>query len=636
MATITQTQVASSYHFSIKYEDSLAQLLKVVVEDSGNSEIYSNENLETDITYIIDDIIYPDTYTVYYYLWDSIGSQWVQDASETIEILEYQIEVLWSYTVGNNYQIDPNQTYTYFPSYFKLNDNVPPTPPNYSPEITFTLYDLIDEQWEIVDSDTRDLSGWDDENPDTNLITYEYTTRGYPLKIITQVSNSFEIITNDTYVDQEFLITSIDAVNAHSEIQGKASYTVTFNYSFGNEDGTKPNLIITPENNSYTKCNVFIYKNGEVIHTYEGLTPLQMYPYTFAQPTTAGTSGAQYEVKYVSTDGVDFFQEIFPFTVKEYKPTFNIPTIQCLKINEPANITLGSLRFNCFAEDEILHYATNPDFTPNINYKLYYLNPNNYTWEPFNGDTMEEYSGVDTPNLMTDVDDYFTNNPDNTDTQVSTFLAQKYRFGSSDTQNWTPNKLTMVKLVATVTNYTTSVMKETIFPICGSWKIRRMACGIYRIYNYTESEINFIISRSENSSFVFASNLQVPPLSFSELKLSTDGIYKVSGGILTKYIFNFCDIESCILELQKKVLLDDTLCDACKLDKVLYQKALRLIPIYETWKKLLDKDWVYEIQYQSTDPNQSLAALYDAEELYLELKDLCDNCTYSSEKCNCK
>jgi hypothetical protein len=73
------------------------------------------------------------------------------------------------------------------------------------------------------------------------------------------------------------------------------------------------------------------------------------------------------------------------------------------------------------------------------------------------------------------------------------------------------------------------------------------------------------------------------------------------------------------------------------MDKALYQKALRLIPVYETWKKLLDKDWVYDVQYQSTDVNNYLSALYDAEELYLELKNLCADCeNVLSKKCGCK
>lgn len=633
MATITQTQVTSSYNFTIEYADGFAQLLKIAVEDSASSVVYENSSLETDITYTIP-LEYPDNYSVFYYLWD--GTNWVLDAQEGISILDYKIEMLWNNAISN--PIDPNQNYTYSPSFFRLNNNVCPVPPNFSPEITFNLYDLVDEEWVLVDSDTRDLTGWDDENPDNNLISYDYTTRGYPSKIIVTVSNCYEIRTHNTYLDDEILITSVDAVNTHSETQFAGSYTINFNYSFGNQNGEHPMLIITPENNSYTKCNLYIYKNNEVIHTYEGLTPTQFYPYTFAESTLTGVSGVEYIVRYLSINnntGEQYYQD-FPFTVKEYKPTFNLPTIQCKKINEPSTISISSLRFNCFAEDSSLHY-TPYEYQASINYKLYYLNSNTYTWEPANGDTIEEYTGV-TVFVQNAVDDYIDANPEATDSQIGIYLQQEFAYGKSAVELWTPEKLTMVKFVTTVTNYSTSVMKETIFPICGTWKIRRMSCGNYRIYNYTENTVNFTINKSQNQSFVQIPNGagQVGALSFENLNLIDDGVYQITDGNTTKYIFNFCALENCILELQKKVLLDDTLCDACKLDKVLYQKALRLIPIYETWKKLLDRDWVYEIQYQSTDVAGSLAAIYDAEELYIELKDLCDNCNYKSEKCNCK
>ena len=632
--TITALQLPSSYNFNLELVDPDPLTFLLVVKDSEDTPIYNNETYETNTEVTVSSTS-AGTYTIEVYEW--VDDEWVFFDDSSITILEYQMDINWTYTVGVNYQIDPTETYTYLPDAFTYNNNACPTPALYPSQITYSLYDLIDEEWVLRSGSTTTISltDWEDGDPDYNLLEYEYTTEGYPLKIITTVSNCNQTITNDTYVDQEFLITSIDAVNTHSEIQTEASYTITFNYSFGNEDGDNPMLVITPENSSYTKCNLFIYKNGEVIHTYEGLAPTQFYPYTFADPTIIGNGGTQYQVKYISTNGVDSFEEIFPFTVQEYKPTFNLPTIQCLKINEPATITLGSLRFNCFANDEDLHFLP-PEFTPNINYKLFYLNSNTYTWEPINGDTIEEYSGVDSTGLPAAAEDFIDENVDATDTTTSIFLQNKYRYGSSDTELWTPNRLSMVKMVVTVTNYSTSVMKETIFPICGTWKIRRMSCGKYRIYNYTANPINFIIEKSNNGTFSQFKTLQVGTLSFDSLELPDDGIYKVTGGGLTKYIFNFCALENCILELQKKVLLDDTLCDACKLDKVLYQKALRILPVYETWKKLLDRDWVYEIQYQSTDVAGSLVAIYDAEELYLELKDLCDSCDYKSEKCKCK
>jgi hypothetical protein len=124
-------------------------------------------------------------------------------------------------------------------------------------------------------------------------------------------------------------------------------------------------------------------------------------------------------------------------------------------------------------------------------------------------------------------------------------------------------------------------------------------------------------------------------MNYINITFTEDSVYKVTSNGTNQWIFNFCDIENCVLELQKKILLDDNLCDTCKLDKVLYQKALRLIPIYETWKKLLDKDWVYDIQYTTTDIAGELSKIYDAQELYLELKNLCAQCNDDPKKCSC-
>jgi hypothetical protein len=634
---ITQTQIASSYNFTVEYTDGLAQLLKIVVENSILEQVYEKTDAVSDTTYTIP-VDGADTYTVYYYTWD--GTNWVLDDQQSITILEYQLDIDWYYMVGDNYVIEPATSYDYLPDTFILNNNVCQVPPLPS-EINYQLYELIDGVWTAGDSLTIDLIdvGWDDEAPDYDLIKFPYQTNGYPIKIVTTVSNCNGTEVHDTYVDDEFLITSTDATNINSAVQTPASYNIIFNYSFGNENGDHPNLVITPENSSYTQCNLYIYKNDVLIHTYEKLSPTQFYSYTLAEASVGGNNGISYFARYISINnntGEQYTQDI-PFTVNEYKPTFTLPTIQCYKINESASITLASLRFNCFADEESFHYLPG-DYTPNINYKLYYLNPNTYLWElqvP-SGLDPSTYSGVNTPDLADDADDYLTANPNADDTAVSNFLKNKYYFGSVDTTLWTPNKLTMVKLVVTVSNYSTSVTKETIFPICGTWKIRRMSCGKYRIYNYTPNDITFTIKKSDGQTFTNINTIQVPPFSFVTFDLPDDGIYEVEGALLSKYIFNFCEVENCILELQKRVLLDDTLCDACRLDKVLYQKALRIIPIYETWKKLLDRDWVYEIQYQSTDPDKNLTAIYDAYELYLELKDLCASCEYDSDKCKCK
>lgn len=630
--TIVTSQITSSYNFTLELQDENTLTYKVVVKDSQDTEIYNNENYETN-TQVTVSSTSAGVYTIEVY-------EWLEDAWELIEggnitILEYKIYVEWYWlppTTGNSFSaFEEGQTYSYSPDGFILYNNACPVPPLYPSQINFKQYHLINQVWEEVENSevTNSLDGYD-EAPDYSLVTFEFTFTGYPTKIVTTVSNCNEQLINDTYVDQEYLMTAVDATNQHSELQGMSSYDVTFNYKYGNQNGDYPQLVITPENSSYTTCTLYLYKNNVLIHSYPNLTPDVYYPYSFAE---ASKPGVVYKVAYVSTNGTYTYTQEVPITVEEYKPEFTLPTIQCKKINENATIALDGLRFNCFANDRNFH-PQNPDFDPTINYKIFYLNPNTYTWEPKTG-TLEDYTGV-TVNVQSSVDDFIDTYPNTSDSAIGNYLEDEFAYGKSAVEMWTPNKLTMVKMVVTVTNYSTSVMKETIFPICGTWKIRRMSCGKYRIYNYTENEISFNIEKSNNGTFVSLKSIKVGALSFESFDLPEDGIYKVDGGGLTKYVFNFCELENCILELQKKILLDDELCDACKLDKVLYQKALRILPVYETWKKLLDRDWVYEIQYQSTDVAGSLVAIYDAEELYAELKDLCDNCDYSSEKCKCK
>lgn len=624
------TQIPSSYNFTIVYNDGFNQDLKVVIKDFGDNVIYENPDLATDTTYTITSAPSAGTYDIEYYLFN--GTDWDLDFTEQIDISEYLMNIDWYWSppgIDYNEFVSGDQ-YDYIPDAFTYNNTLPPSPVNYPSQIKFQQYELKNEVWELEDEITKDLSTWDDQNKDYNLVTFTFTFNGYPTKIVTTVSNSHHQIINDTYVDQEYLFTAVDATNLHSEEQTPASYTITFNYTYGNADGQHPNLIITPENNEYTKCNLYLYKNSELIHSYMNLGPNVYYPFEFSE---ASKSSVVYKVRYssVNTNTTESFYEEFVVNVREYKPEFNLPVITCKQINENAAIALSGLRFNCFQNDSDLHFnPLDPEFTPVITFSLYYLNTDTYNWE------LQLGYPVATEDLVTTVDGYIDDNPNITDSLIGQQLQTKYYFGSTDVQSWIPNKLTMVKLVVAVTNYSTTVTKEVVFPICGTWKIRRMSCNNYRIYNYTQNQINFSVTKINEGNNTSLPQVVVGPLSFETLTFSEDGVFEVVGGGLSKYIFNFCSIEACILELQKKVLLDDTLCDACKMDKVLYQKALRLIPLYETWKKLLDKDWVYEIQYQSTDIDKNLSAIYDANELYEELKNLCSNCESSSSKCNCK
>lgn len=527
----------------------------------------------------------------------------------------------------NSTSLNPGITYTYSPSSLILNNNACPVNPNFTPSIDYKVYKLVNKIWvETEDSDNFDLGGWDDETSSVEDIDISFQTQGFPIKIITTIRNCNDVVTYDTYSDGGYLITSSDALNLKAQIQTQGSYTIRFSYTF--QDEMHPNLIITPENNA--QCNVILYKNEQIIYVYEALQPEENFSYTFDEATKENVS--EYKVVYYLFNPDFPEEEIFDeniFVIREYKPTFNLPTILCKEINEYASIILDQLNFNCYSEDTELHVFPDPLFTPNIRYKLYYFNEETYEWD-LQIDT-------DTSTLNIDAISYFEENPNSTDFDISKYLQDKYYFGSDDTDEglWKPEKLTMVKLVADVTNYSTTVSKEVIFPICGSWKLRRMSCGNYRLYNYTANPANFTLIDLKTETVI--KTLESFPFSYITFDILEDGVYKIVGIGTERYIFNFCSIENCVLELQKKVLLDDTLCDACKLDKVLYQKALRLIPIYETWKKLLDKDGVYDIQYLTTDVDKNLEAIYSADELYAELKLLCEECANDSgnKKCNC-
>lgn len=302
----------------------------------------------------------------------------------------------------------------------------------------------------------------------------------------------------------------------------------------------------------------------------------------------AGDFTVNFLIKDSST-GTD--EDDVDFTVDEYKPVFTFPTITCKEYGQEAILTPTSLSINENA-------CPIDPLTQEIEYKRYSFNMSTSAW------VLE-----DTDIITIDPEDVILDN-----------LAY----------TWTPTSLTKVKFVIKVTNCSTSVTKELEFPICGVWKVRRIACGNYRLYNYLSSQLSYTLTNSLEES---VDSGIIDAFSYVEFPSLPDDIYKVNAGGTVAYIINYCAIEACVLSLQKDILLEDS-CDECKASSILYKKATRIIPIYETWKKLLDKDGVYYIQYSSTDIDGELARIYDASELYLELKKLCDECnSKKSRKC---
>jgi hypothetical protein len=321
-----------------------------------------------------------------------------------------------------------------------------------------------------------------------------------------------------------------------------------------------------------------------------------------------------YDIKYSFSNGnlPDADTKTVNFQVRRYIPEFTLPNITCLPLGVDAVFT-----------PNITNTGNDPDFVPvepivnpnEIIYKVYYFNDKTNIWDNAEIDDTVVLVDPIVPNQISYPQDI-------------------------SLRPWIPNKLTMVKFVVTVRNKSTEVTKETTFPICGGWKIRRLKCGTYRVYNYTAFQISYYDNSTSNSTNNgIGIRGDVAPLSYSDLDITVDGIYEITANVngqdLTVYIFRFCDLEECILKLQQQILADNSLCDECKMDKALYSKAIRLISIYETWKKLLDKDNIYSIQYASTDQSNMLSNIYDVKELYNEIMNLCEDCGNSQKPCGC-
>jgi len=396
------------------------------------------------------------------------------------------------------------------------------------------------------------------------------------------------------------------AITNNTQTQVTSSYTV----EFYQESTTYP-----LGTNPYSYLNIEIYDdNDDLYHSANNLPQEEVYAYTF-NSNDVGNYTVIYKVYSGNPLDAPDESSAISFTVKEYQPTFTLPVITCAELGKP------------FTFNPLDLFLNNNDLCPvtpinggdyQIEYKRYEFNLNTSTYEE-----VQNSSEVLTINSAD-----ITN--ENDEGEVSDPQEYAYQGGA-----WVPDKLAMVKFIVKINNCSAFIEKSTVFPICGSWKIRRLSCGDYRIYNYKNSNITYSLYKGVDPTNLIKSE-NVPSFSYLSFNLAEDGIYRITADGVTQYIFNYCSIENCVLELQKKVLLDGNLCNECKMDKVLYQKALRLLPVYETWKKLLDKDWVYDVQYKSTDVDNYLSALYDAEELYQELKNLCADCGDTSKNCGCK
>jgi hypothetical protein len=530
------------------------------------------------------------------------------------EMISFNVEgVAPELTLGTVALPDIDTSYTFTPTAFVLNNNTCPLFNSNEVDFSYNIYEIINGI-RVLNNDVSDsinLSGWTDGVTLLSYVEITFNTENnYPLIIVVTATNCYASVT------KEIILPYNDAVSIHSEEQIPGTYQERFNYAY---QGEVPTLIIGADSDA--RADIIVLVNDVVVKTFTNVFPTEFKSYNFNKPSDLGN---EYTVRYKAYN-IRTAQELtqeYTFTVLEWKPTFELEEVTCFSINQNATFGFAELNINCYQDYEDVQLSLQ-DTT--INYEYFYFNTETYEW-----DAIDDY----TYNPEEDIADFIDANPTCTDVDISEYLFDNARFGTANLGGlWKPNKLTMVKMVVTVTNHSTSVTKERIFPICGTWKIRRLACGNYRIYNYKSTSISYTLT--DNYTNTVIKNQQVPAFSYLEIVLSADGVYKVQADGLVQYIFNFCALEQCILNLQKDILLDECFCDSCKRNKDLYQKAMRMLPLYETWKKLLDKDGVYNMQYKTTDIAGELARIYDAQELYLELSKLCESCGNISKKCGC-
>lgn len=613
MAIVTNiSRVGNTANFNInasdsEYPDGTVDI--TVLEEDGVTIVDSDTGFDQGENFTVN-IPYIGTYKV-----DIVIKEGGVGVSFLDSLVEFQVEgIAPVLTVEEVTLPEVDENFTYYPATLVLNEA---TCPLLNPNISSLQYDI----YEIIDgvrvlntdnSTTVNLDTWQDgvSTPADDAAIVFNTENNYPLVIVMTLTNCY------TSVTAEIVLPYNGAESIHSEEQIPGTYQAQFNYAY---QGENPTLVIGADEGA--RADIIVLVNDVEVETFTNVSPTQFKSYNFNIPSGIGNV---YTVRYRAYN-INNIQEVnqeFPVTILEWKPTFELEEVTCFPINQNATFGFSEFNINCY-QDYAPAQLSLLDTT--IKYEYFYFNTETYEW-----DSIDDY----TYNAENDIEDLLDANPSYTDADVSEYLFDNARFGTTNLGGlWTPNKLTMVKMVVTVTNHTTTVTKEKIFPICGTWKIRRLACGKYRIYNYKSTSISYTLT--DNYTNVVLKTEQVPAFSYAEINLSNDGVYKVQADSIVQYIFNFCALEQCILNLQKQILLDECFCDSCKRNKDLYQKAMRMLPLYETWKKLLDKDGVYDMQYKTTDLAGELARIYDAQELYLELSKLCENCGDISKKCGC-
>lgn len=228
---------------------------------------------------------------------------------------------------------------------------------------------------------------------------------------------------------------------------------------------------------------------------------------------------------------------------------------------------------------------------------------------------------------------------DNLDTQVQWKIYFKDNLIETQTIDFDPADYTLSELdciytfenvgkyliVCTVQNCNGSTSNSYELLVTGSIRVRKIQCGLYRVYNTTIEDISHIITDMEDNPITQGI---IPALSFIEVSL-TDGVYKLISGEFIQFIFSWCTIESCMDTLLQEFLFAD--CKKCEDKK--QDPAVKMVALYNVYKKIVDTNEKYDIVYRNIDAEGVIASMYEANEIAKKLLSYCQTCKPKS--CGC-
>jgi len=172
---------------------------------------------------------------------------------------------------------------------------------------------------------------------------------------------------------------------------------------------------------------------------------------------------------------------------------------------------------------------------------------------------------------------------------------------------------------------------------CLVFEVEQISCNTYRVHNRSFAALPISVQEMQSDkSFLEVGTDTVEELSFTDIKLTRDGIYQLvlTGGFLGNDIIfsiaNFCNIRQCIHQH-----ITGLICEApkndCKEDD--HYDFNALMTVYRTFLSLIDKKFVGDLALVEY-PSDTLDDLFEFKEYIDKMQEYCESCDIACEKCS--